>query len=135
MRGFRTVKMLHLETVPSPIQQPLLLCRAGHSLACPPLFCPSNVQSSILHQTVSRHPFPVLPTPSPCTSNKIGKFQTYFTIVNARSSFTSTESNYSIHFREYFSNQGFARHQIKWKFVISFKYAKAFRIAKAFTES
>ena len=44
-----------------------------------------------------------------------------------------SESNYAgFIFDGNFSKPGLARHQIKWKFVISFKYAKAFRIAKAF---
>ena len=43
-----------------------------------------------------------------------------------------SESNYAgFIFGGNFSKPGLARHQIKWKFVISFKYAKAFRIFRS----
>lgn len=43
-----------------------------------------------------------------------------------------SESNYAgFIFDGNFSKPGLARHQIKWKFVISFKYAKAFRICRS----
>ena len=43
-----------------------------------------------------------------------------------------SESNYAgFIFGGNFSKPGLARHQIKWKFVISFKYAKAFRICRS----
>ena len=43
-----------------------------------------------------------------------------------------SESNYAgFIFDGNFSKPGLARHQIKWKFVISFKYAKAFRIFRS----